>query len=65
MLRKLWLGAGLAAFLGGTLTAQAQYVGTAPANARPMMASRDRSRSPLITRPPARSGITSSLCGGR
>jgi hypothetical protein len=34
MLRKLWLGAGLAAFLGGTLTARAQYAGTAPPNAR-------------------------------
>src|SRR6267143_197257 len=30
-------------------------------NARPMIASRDRSRSPLITRPPARSGIIPSL----
>src|ERR1700680_1925340 len=30
-------------------------------NARPMIASRDRSRSPLITRPPATSGIVPSL----
>jgi hypothetical protein len=31
MFRKLWLGASLAAVLGGALTAQAQYTGTIPA----------------------------------